>query len=128
MVTQRVLGPLLRGIDLILEQGLNVKVVAFPEGDDPDSFAKSRTTEEISDYLNTHAQDFIQFKTSLLLEETKNDPIKRAELIRDIVASISKIPNNIQKEIYVQECARIMNISETVLFNELSQILKERKS
>ena len=114
----------LRGIDLILEQGLNVKVVAFPQGDDPDSFAKARTTEEISDYLKTHSQDFIQFKTSLLLEETKNDPIKRAELIRDIVASISKIPNNIQKEIYVQECARIMNISEAVLFNELSQILK----
>ncbi|MCP4883216.1 MAG: DNA primase [Flavobacteriales bacterium] len=114
----------LRGIDLILEQGLNVKVVAFPEGDDPDSFAKARTTEEITEYLNTHSQDFIQFKTSLLLEETKNDPIKRAELIRDIVASISKIPNNIQKEIYVQECARIMNISESVLFNELSQILK----
>lgn len=114
----------IRGIDLILEQGMNVKVVAFPEGDDPDSFAKARTTEEIQDYLKEHSQDFIQFKTSLLLEETKNDPIKRAELIRDIVSSISKIPNNIQKEIYVQECARIMNISESVLFNELSQILK----
>jgi len=114
----------IRGIDLILEQGMNVKVVAFPEGDDPDSFAKSRSTEEIVDYLQSNAQDFIQFKTSLLLEETKNDPIKRAELIRDIVASIAKIPNNIQKEIYVQECASIMNISESVLFNELSQILK----
>lgn len=113
-----------RGIDLILEQGLNVKVVAFPEGDDPDSFAKARSSEEISEYLSSHSQDFIQFKTSLLLEGTKNDPIKRAELIRDIVASISKIPNNIQKEIYLQECARIMNISESVLFNELSQILK----
>ena len=113
-----------RGIDLILEQGLNVKVVAFPEGDDPDSFAKSRSSEEITEYLTSHSQDFIQFKTSLLLEGTKNDPIKRAELIRDIVASISKIPNNIQKEIYLQECARIMNISESVLFNELSQILK----
>ena len=113
-----------RGIDLILEQGLNVKVVAFPEGDDPDSFAKARSSEEISEYLTSHSQDFIQFKTSLLLEGTKNDPIKRAELIRDIVASISKIPNNIQKEIYLQECARIMNISESVLFNELSQILK----
>ncbi len=113
-----------RGIDLILEQGLNVKVVAFPEGDDPDSFAKTRSSEEIAEYLKSHSQDFIQFKTSLLLEGTKNDPIKRAELIRDIVASISKIPNNIQKEIYLQECARIMNISESVLFNELSQILK----
>lgn len=114
----------IRGIDLILEQGLNVKVVAFPEGDDPDSFARSKSFEEIDDYLKKKSQDFIQFKTSLLLEEASNDPIKRAELIRDIVASIAKIPNNIQKEIYVQECARIMNISESVLFNELSQILK----
>jgi len=118
----------IRGIDLILEQGLNVKVIAFPAGDDPDSFAKSRSSAEIKEYFKSNSKDFIQFKTSLLLEETKNDPIKRAELIRDIVASISKIPNNIQKEIYVQECARIMNISESVLFNELSQILKrERK-
>lgn len=118
----------IRGIDLILEQGMNVKVIAFPDGDDPDSFAKARTAAEIKEYFKENSKDFIQFKTSLLLEETKNDPIKRAELIRDIVASISKIPNNIQKEIYVQECARIMNISESVLFNELSQILKrERK-
>lgn len=114
----------LRGIDLILEQGLNVRVVAFPEGEDPDSFAKGISGEELKEYLHEHAQDFIQFKTSLLLEETKQDPVKRAELIRDIVASISKVPNNIQKEIYVQECARIMNISESVLFNELSQILR----
>ena len=118
----------IRGIDLILEQGMNVKVIAFPDGDDPDSFAKSRSSAEIKEYFKSNSKDFIQFKTSLLLEETKDDPIKRAELIRDIVASISKIPNNIQKEIYVQECARIMNISESVLFNELSQILKrERK-
>ncbi len=117
----------IRGIDLILEQGLNVKVIAFPEGDDPDSFVRSRSAEEIKEYFKDHSQDFIQFKTSLLLEETKNDPIKRAGLIRDIVASISKIPNNIQKEIYVQECARIMNISESVLFNELSQILKREQ-
>lgn len=115
----------IRGIDLILEQGMNVKVVAFPEGEDPDSFAKNKSTEELKEYLESNAKDFIQFKTSLLLEESKNDPIKKAGLIRDIVASISKIPNNIQKEIYVQECARIMNISENVLFNELSQILKK---
>jgi len=115
----------IRGIDLILEQGMNVKVVAFPKGEDPDSFAKNKSTEELKEYLESNAKDFIQFKTSLLLEESKNDPIKKADLIRDIVASISKIPNNIQKEIYVQECARIMNISENVLFNELSQILKK---
>jgi len=115
----------LRGIDLILEQGMNVKVVAFPEGEDPDSFAKSRSADELKEYLVNNAKDFIQFKTSLLLEQTKNDPVKKADLIRDIVASISKIPNNIQKEIYVQECARIMNISENVLFNELSQNQKK---
>ncbi len=115
----------LRGIDLILEQGMNVKVVAFPEGEDPDSFAKTKSKDELKNYLVDNAKDFIQFKTSLLLEQTKNDPVKKAELIRDIVASISKIPNNIQKEVYVQECARIMNISENVLFNELSQNQKK---
>ena len=117
----------IRGIDLILEQGMNVKVVAFPDGEDPDSFAKSKTKEELKEYLNENAKDFIQFKTSLLLDETKNDPIKKAELIRDIVSSIAKIPNNIQKEIYIQECAHIMGISENVLFNELSQNLKREK-
>jgi len=117
----------IRGIDLILEQGMNVKVVTFPDGEDPDSFAKKKTPDELKEYLNEHAQDFIQFKTSLLLEGAKNDPIKKADLIRDIVASISKIPNNIQKEIYVQECARIMDISEKVLFNELSQNIKKEQ-
>lgn len=117
----------LRGIDLILEQGMNVKVVAFPEGEDPDSFARQRTGEELKEYLNEHAQDFIQFKTSLLVEEAAHDPVKRADLIRDIIASIAKIPNNIQKEIYIQECARIMNISESVLFNELSQNIKRQQ-
>ena len=122
----------IRGIDLILEQGMSVKVVAFPDGEDPDSFAKKKSVSELKDYLEEQAQDFIQFKTSLLLRDSRNDPVKRADLIRDIVASISKIPNNIQKEVYIQECARIMNISESVLFNELSQLIKrvsrDRKS
>ncbi|NOQ92820.1 MAG: DNA primase, partial [Flavobacteriaceae bacterium] len=117
----------IRGIDLILEQGMNVKVVTFPDGEDPDSFARNKTTEELKKYLEEHAQDFIQFKTSLLLDAAKNDPIKKAALIRDIVASISKIPNNIQKEIYVQECAQIMGVSEKVLFDELSQNLKKEQ-
>jgi len=117
----------IRGIDLILEQGMNVKVVTFPDGEDPDSFARNKTTEELKKYLEEQAQDFIQFKTSLLLDAAKNDPIKKAALIRDIVASISKIPNNIQKEIYVQECAQIMGVSEKVLFDELSQNLKKEQ-
>jgi len=114
----------IRGIDLILEQGMNVKVVAFPQGEDPDSFAKNHSLEELQAYLKEHAQDFIQFKVSLLMDEAQNDPVKKAALIRDIVVSISKIPNNIQREIYVQECSRIMDISEKVLFSELAQLSK----
>jgi DNA primase len=115
----------LRGIDLILEQGMNVKVVAFPDREDPDSFAKKNSLEELQQYLHDHAQDFIRFKVSLLMDEVKNDPVKKAGLIRDIVISIAKIPNNIQREIYVQECAKIMDISERVLFSELAQLAKK---
>lgn len=115
----------IRGIDLILEQGMNVRVVSFPEGEDPDSFAKSKSNKELAAYLEEKAQDFIEFKVSLLMEEAKNDPIKKAGLIRDIVMSISKIPDAIQREVYLQECSRIMEISEQVLFNELAQLLKK---
>lgn len=115
----------LRGIDLILEQGMNVKVCTFPEGEDPDSFAKRNTYEDIVLYLEENAKDFIQFKTSLLAEEAANDPIKRADTVRDIVNSISKIPDQIKKEIYIQECAKIMQISEVVLYNTLAQIDKK---
>ena len=115
----------LRGIDLILEQGMNVKVCTFPEGEDPDSFSKSNTYEDLVLYLEENAKDFIQFKTSLLVKEAANDPIKRADTIRDIVNSISKIPDRIQKEVYIQECAKIMQISEEVLYNTLAQINKK---
>ena len=113
----------IRGIDLILEQGMNVKVVQFPDGEDPDSFAKAHSNEELKKYLEDAAQDFINFKVSLLLKDANNDPIKKAGVIRDIVMSISKIPDGIQREVYVQECARIMDISERVLFSELAQII-----
>ena len=115
----------IRGIDLILEQGMNVKVCTFPDGEDPDSFAKSNTLEELTAYLNENAKDFIQFKASLLVDEADNDPIKKAETIRDIVNSISKIPDSIKREVYIQECARIMDISENVLFSTLAQISKK---
>ncbi|WP_396590537.1 DNA primase [Allomuricauda sp. R78024] len=115
----------LRGIDLILEQGMNVKVCTFSEGEDPDSFAKNNTYEDLVLYLEENAKDFIQFKTSLLAEEAANDPIKRADTVRDIVNSISKIPDQIKKEIYIQECAKIMQISEEVLYNTLAQIDKK---
>ncbi len=115
----------LRGIDLILEQGMNVKICTFPQGEDPDSFAKSHSQEEIRDYFESHAKDFIQFKASLLANESGNDPIKRAETIRDIVGSIAKIPDAIKQEVYLQSCAQIMDISEQVLFNTMAQLTKK---
>lgn len=114
-----------RGIDLILEQGMNVKVCTFPEGEDPDSFAKNNELEAVQTYLADNAKDFIQFKANLLAEEAANDPIKRAETVRDIVNSIAKIPDAIKREIYIQECAQIMNVSEGVLFSTLAQISKK---
>jgi DNA primase len=107
---------------------MNVRVCTFPDGEDPDSFAKKTPYEDLVAYLETNAKDFIQFKASLLMNEAKNDPIKKADLIRDMVQSISKIPDRIQREIYVQECARIMEISEQVLVSTLAQLLQKERS
>jgi len=115
----------IRGIDLILEEGMNVKVCTFPDGEDPDSFAKKTPHDELIKYFDENAKDFIQFKASLLMQDAKNDPIKKADLIRDMVTSISKIPDRIKKEIYIQECSRIMDISEEVLFNTLAQFAQK---
>ncbi|HMI06773.1 MAG TPA: DNA primase [Flavobacterium sp.] len=112
----------IRGIDLILEEGMNVKVCTFPDGEDPDSFAKKSSYEDLTAYLETNAKDFIQFKASLLMDEAKNDPVKKADLIRDMVTSISKIKDRIQREIYIQETSRIMDISEQVLVSTLAQL------
>ena len=114
-----------RGIDLILEEGMNVKVCTFPDGDDPDSFARKNSYEDLVHYLENNAKDFIQFKASLLMNEANNDPIKKAELIRDMVVSISKIPDRIKREIYIQETARIMDISEQVIRDTLAQIMQK---
>ncbi|RRJ91905.1 DNA primase [Paenimyroides tangerinum] len=115
----------IRGIDLILEAGMNVRVCTFPDGDDPDSFAKKTPHDELLKYFEDNATDFIRFKASLLMQDAKNDPIKKADLIRDMVSSISKIPDNIQREVYIQETARIMDISEDVLFSTLANIGKK---
>ena len=115
----------IRGIDLILEEGMNVKVCTFPDGDDPDSFAKKTPLQDLTAYLEENAMDFIQFKASLLMKDAKNDPIKKADLIRDMVASISKIPDRIKREVYIKEVSRIMEISEEVLFNTLAQLVKK---
>ncbi|WBL26235.1 DNA primase [Zunongwangia sp. HGR-M22] len=115
----------LRGIDLILEQGMNVKVCSFPEGEDPDSFARKNSEDELKEFLAENATDFISFKASLLMKDAKNDPVKKAGLIRDMVNSIAKIPDTIQQEVYLQECSRIMDISEDVLFSTLAQLTKK---
>lgn len=111
-----------RGIDLLLEQDMNIRVLTFPDGDDPDSFARKTPDDELKSYLKEENKDFITFKTSLLMEDAKGDPIRRAELIREIVKSISKLTNRIKREVYVKECSAQLGISEEVLFNELAQI------
>lgn len=115
----------IRGIDLILEEGMNVRVCSFPDGEDPDSFARKNSHDELVAYLENNSKDFIQFKASILMNEAKNDPIKKADLIRDMVTSISKIPDRIQREVYIQECARIMDISEQVLVSTLAQLIQK---
>jgi DNA primase len=118
----------LRGVDLILEQGMNVRICAFPEGEDPDSFSRAQTLDQLKDYLEKNTKDFISFKASLLAQDAANDPIKKSDTIRDMVTSISKIPDHIKQEVYLKECARIMDISQEVLFSTLAQILKKNRS
>ncbi|MEO8147359.1 MAG: DNA primase [Bacteroidia bacterium] len=115
----------LRGIDLILEEGLNVRVVLFPDGDDPDSFSKKVSTSELKDFLKANSKDFMLFKTSLLLSDVGNDPIGKAKLIRDIVESIAKIPDAIIRSTYTKQCANLMEISEQVLISEVNKIRRK---
>ena len=98
-----------RGIDMILSHGMNVKVVLFPDGEDPDSYAKSHSTEEVKAYIEDSAKDFIVFKSDVLLKDAGNDPIKKAGLIGDIVTSISLIPDSIKQQIYIKECSKIFS-------------------
>lgn len=115
-----------RGIDLILEEGMNVRVLLFPDGDDPDSYSKKVTNEEFKAFIKSNSKDFISFKTSLLYEEVKNDPIRRAELIKDIVESIAVIPDAINRSVYVKECSRIMDISEQILQVEINKLIRKK--
>ena len=111
----------IRGIDLILQEGMNVRVCFFPNGEDPDSYSRANQSEKIKAYLHEEAKDFIQFKIDLLAKESAGDPIKKAKTIRDIVSSISKIPDTIKQEIYIQECSVRMKVSEQVLSSALAQ-------
>ncbi len=110
-----------RGIDLILQEGMNVKVVLFPEGEDPDSYSKSVSTSELERYIKEHTQDFVSFKTDILLKDGGNDPIKRADLVREIVHSVSLIPDQITRSIYTQEIAKQFDLSEQIVTNELNK-------
>jgi len=115
-----------RGIDMILEQGMNVKVVMFPEGEDPDSYVRSHRSIEVEEFLASNSKDFIQFKTNILLKDAKKDPVKRAGLIKEIVQSIALIPDQIIRSVYVRECSVMMEMAEQTLMNELNKNLRKR--
>ncbi len=112
----------LRGIDLILEQGMNVQTVLFPEGEDPDSFAKSVSTAELVDYLKEEKSNFLAFKAKLLLKDVGNDPLAKAKAAREMVQSIALIPDELERSAYIQETARLLDMEERILFSELGQI------
>lgn len=117
-----------RGINMILEEGMNVRVVLFPEGDDPDSFARKHSESEIKKFIEENKNDFIRFKAQLLYQESKHDPIKKAGLIQEIVESIALIPNSITRNVFIQECSRIMQMDEQALLTELNKVLRKHFS
>jgi len=112
----------LRGIDMVLEEGINVKVLPLPRGEDPDSFARSMSASELTEYIKKNETDFIKFKTQLLMETVENDPVSKARLINEIVHSISVIPDTITRSIYIKECSRLMDVEEIVLYSEIRKI------
>ena len=117
----------IRGIDMLLEEGMNIKVVLLPDGEDPDSFARKHNATDYKAYINSHEVDFIRFKTNLLLEEVGNDPIKRAGLIGDIVRSISVIPENIVRSVYIRECSQLLQVEEKLLVQEVNKLMTRTK-
>ena len=112
----------IRGIDLLLEEGLNIKVLLLPDGEDPDSFAKKTNASEFIEFIAEKSTDFIRFKTNLLLEDAGNDPVKKAGLVADIVRSISLIPNQIIRAEYVKECSTLLNVNEQMLYHEINKL------
>jgi DNA primase len=116
----------LRGIDMILEEGLNVKVLLLPDGEDPDSFSRKMSATELVEYLNKHETDFISFKTNLLLKDAENDPTKRASVINDVLKSISVIPNSINRAVYIRECSKLLETNEEILYTEINKLRKTK--
>lgn len=111
----------LRGIDMLLAEGLNIKVLLLPDGDDPDSFARKHKAEEFQKYIDTHQVDFIKFKIDLLMSDAQSDPLKRAELVTNVVKSISVIPNEVVRQMYIHECATSLSVSEELIVNEINK-------
>ena len=111
----------LRGIDMILKEGMNVRVVLLPAEHDPDSFARAHTAEQVREYIQEHEEDFLTFKAKLMLSEAGRDPINRSEVVTDMVQSIVQIPDSIQRSVFIKECARIMNVDENVLIAEVAR-------
>lgn len=116
-----------RGIDMILEEGLNVRVLLFPEGEDPDSFSQGRSSSDFIDFIDTNEEDFITFKARVLIEDTKNDPIKRANMITDIVRSVAVIPDGIKRSVYLKECSLLLSVEESVLYSEVNKIREKKR-
>ena len=117
----------IRGIDMLLAEGMNVKVLLLPDGDDPDSFARKHSATEFQQYIADNEENFIRFKTNLLLKDTQNDPIKRAGLISDMARSIGLIPNEVIRYACLKECASILNVDEQIIQNEIKKIVRQRK-
>ena len=116
----------IRGIDMLLEEGMNINVVLLPEGEDPDSYAQNHSTEEVEEYIERNMVDFIKFKTNLLLDEVGEDPIKRAGLIGDVVKSIAVVPNDILRSEYIKKCSDMLNVGEQLLVKETAKIRRAR--
>lgn len=114
-----------RGIDMILKEAMNVKVVLFPEGEDPDSYAKKLSKPELEDFITTHSKDFIRFKSDLLLEDAHNDPIKKADLVKEILSTVAVISDEVKRSIYMSEVSSRFGISEKALYNELNKVLRK---
>ncbi|MBK9176411.1 MAG: DNA primase [Flavobacteriales bacterium] len=116
----------LRGIDLILKEGLNVKVVTFPEGEDPDSYAKSHSSSEVTAHLTSTAQDFLVFKAGLLMQDVGDDPVKKSAAIHDIVESIALVPDQVLRSLYIQQCGRMLGVQEQALISEMNKVLRKQ--
>ena len=116
----------IRGIDMLLEEGMNINVVLLPEGEDPDSYAQTHSTEEVEQYIERNKVDFIRFKTNLLLDEVGEDPIRRAGLIGDVVKSIAVVPNEILRSEYIKKCSEMLNIGEQLLVKEVAKLRRQK--